>query len=244
MSYILDALRRADAERERGAVPSLQSQQFALLPGEGDAYERPRTLLWVIAGLAAALLAALAWNFFGRAAPVAAAPVPVVTAAAPPPVATPARPAPAVVAGLPGTSSPPVPPAAIAAAVPLPPAGTIRPTRRARNDAPPARLAPPSGATAADRSPGASAAGARGRDGAGDARIYAQRDLPEDIRRALPNVTVSGSTYSSDSANRMLMINGQIFHEGDPVTSGLVLQQIRRRAAVFAFRGYRYELAF
>ena len=37
MSYILDALRRADAERERGKVPGLQSQQHTTL----DADEAP-----------------------------------------------------------------------------------------------------------------------------------------------------------------------------------------------------------
>jgi len=38
MSYILDALRRADAERERGAVPSLHAKQYASLPSD----EEPR----------------------------------------------------------------------------------------------------------------------------------------------------------------------------------------------------------
>ena len=37
MSYILDALRRADAERERGTVPSLHTQQFGVLPGDDEA---------------------------------------------------------------------------------------------------------------------------------------------------------------------------------------------------------------
>ncbi|MEO7337891.1 MAG: general secretion pathway protein GspB [Caldimonas sp.] len=86
-----------------------------------------------------------------------------------------------------------------------------------------------------------------GRDAApaaNEPRILSVRDLPEDVRKSLPNVSVSGSTYSSDKASRMLMINGQIFHEGDAIASGLVLQQIRPRGAVFGFKGYRYEVAF
>ena len=78
----------------------------------------------------------------------------------------------------------------------------------------------------------------------GDGRIYALRDLPEEIRRTLPNVAVSGSTYSTDRASRMLMINGQIFHEGDVISNGLVLQQIKPRGAVFSFKGFRYETGF
>jgi general secretion pathway protein B len=42
----------------------------------------------------------------------------------------------------------------------------------------------------------------------------------------------------------MLMINGQIFHEGDVVSNGLVLQQIKPRGAVFSFKGFRYETGF
>ena len=37
MSYILDALRRADAERERGVVPSLQSQQHTVVEDDDAA---------------------------------------------------------------------------------------------------------------------------------------------------------------------------------------------------------------
>ena len=75
-------------------------------------------------------------------------------------------------------------------------------------------------------------------------RIVPQRDLPEDVRRALPNFKVGGSAYSSDPSSRMLMINGQIFREGDAVAGGLVLKQIRPKGAVFEFRGYRYEMGF
>ncbi len=44
MSYILDALRRAEAERERGAVPSLQSQQHTVTE-EDEAPARSRLML-------------------------------------------------------------------------------------------------------------------------------------------------------------------------------------------------------
>ena len=74
MSYILDALRRADAERERGAVPSLQSQQHTILEDDAVA-ARPRSLVWAVVALALALLAALAWNFLGGVPAPARAPV-------------------------------------------------------------------------------------------------------------------------------------------------------------------------
>ena len=61
------------------------------------------------------------------------------------------------------------------------------------------------------------------------------RELPEDVRRALPPITVNGSTWSNDSASRMLMIGGQIYHEGDSVAPGVALEHIKPHAAVLAF---------
>ncbi len=220
MSYILDALRRAEAERERGTVPSIHAQQFALVPGEDEAGGRPKALLWVIAGLAAALLAALAWNVLGRDATRAVAPAqapPSAIPAAEPSAALPAPP-------MPASSNRPAAPTMAASPAPLPVANAARSVRK------------PAGKAAA---PAASAGAA-----SSASRVATLRELPDEIRKTLPNVTVSGSTYSNDSANRMLMINGQIFHEGDEVASGLVLQQIKPRSAVFAYKGYRYEIAF
>jgi general secretion pathway protein B len=268
MSYILDALRRADAERERGAVPSLHAQQYASLPSDDEPRRGPKPMVWVVIGLSAALIAALAWNFLGREAPppvvAARAPEPVTAppAAAPaPPIPAPvaasapagAVPAPAAVAAAPVEAPKPVrkpvrrppPPAATTGTQPdgsrVPPAGTPAPPAPRGTEM--AALARGNDAATATRStdPGAAS---RPAEGGGDARIYALRDLPEEIRRTLPNVAVSGSTYSTDRASRMLMINGQIFHEGDVVSNGLVLQQIKPRGAVFSFKGFRYETGF
>ena len=275
MSYILDALRRADAERERGAVPSLHAQQYASLPSDDEPRRGPKPLVWVVIGLSAALIAALAWSFLGREAPA-----PVVAARAPepvaiPPAAVPVPPPASVAASAPAAATP------ASAAVAAAPAEAPKPVRKPVRRPPPARSASPDDARMADGSrmqaqPGAASRGtdvaalARGNDastggrkpspdgtrnaeptsaarpaeGSADARIYALRDLPEEIRRTLPNVVVSGSTYSTDRASRMLMINGQIFHEGDVVSNGLVLQQIKPRGAVFSFKGFRYETGF
>ena len=54
-----------------------------------------------------------------------------------------------------------------------------------------------------------------------------------------------GLKYSSaNKADRILIINGQVLHEGDAIAPGLMLEQIRLKAAVLAFKGYRYGIAF
>ena len=241
MSYILDALRRADAERERGAVPSLQSQHHAYVEDDAARPARPGALVWAVAGLSVAVLALLAWTLFGGSptpvarpvveGPVApapmAAPVPLPTSpsVAAPPSAAPTTAAPAAMA---------TPPVAEAPA----PVATPRPSARSHPDARrTARHAPETGGTKEN----AEAVTARA---PGEARIYKQIELPEDVRRDLPKLTIGGASYSGDAASRMVMINGQIFHEGDTLTPGLVLERIKLKSAVLSYKGYRYEVTF
>ena len=97
MSYILDALRRAEAERERGRVPTLQAQSGPTEPAGADvgsAWPRPapRGLGLGLAGLALLLSGAAGAYWWTRPAmlpPVAA------TRPAPPPLPLTAAPAPA-----------------------------------------------------------------------------------------------------------------------------------------------------
>ncbi|MGN6525450.1 MAG: hypothetical protein ACTHL8_03615, partial [Burkholderiaceae bacterium] len=62
MSYILDALRRADAERSRGSVPGLHAQS---LPDAEPAARNYRPIAWIAVGAGAVLVAAAAVVLFG-----------------------------------------------------------------------------------------------------------------------------------------------------------------------------------
>jgi len=95
MSYILDALRRAEAERERerGHVPGLHSQAGAVPAPEGDAPPAARGP-WVAVGVAAGIaVAGLAgWSLFGRTPEPVVVQVPVPVPVAKPEVVAPAPP--------------------------------------------------------------------------------------------------------------------------------------------------------
>jgi general secretion pathway protein B len=261
MSYILDALRRADAERERGAVPGLSSQQHAYVEDDASRPQRPRALVWAIVALAGALVVvAVAWNFLGGGspppatrpvvegsvspAPAPAAPVMLPTTpsvAAPSPeamtVTSPATAAPTQAApsqgGEPGPAATPAP--APRAAAKHPPEAK-RVARRGVEPEP-----APSANENAAQAKGAEPKAARAQ---GDARVYQQAELPDDVRRDLPKITIGGSSYSGDAASRMVMINGQIFHEGDQLAPQLVLERIKLKSAVLSYKGYRYEVTF
>lgn len=67
-------------------------------------------------------------------------------------------------------------------------------------------------------------------------------ELPPDIRQAVPKLVISGAIYSETAAHRMLIINGQVFHEGESPAPNLELEQIRPKTAVFNFKGQRFSM--
>jgi general secretion pathway protein B len=228
MSYILDALRKAEAERERGSVPNIHAQPaFAGAPARGA---RPRSRVWIavaVVGVLLVIAAALPWFFMADRsavpAPVAAAPAPVV-APTPVPMTMPAS--------------------AAAAPAKLPAPTTTPPAAAATAAAPPVQLAPVPVRKPRPAPAVASAATVAAAASATEERVYAMNELPDDIRRQLPGLSVGGSMYSTTPASRLVIVNGQVLHEGDRLTPELVLQQIRLKTAVFAFKGYRFTITF
>jgi general secretion pathway protein B len=67
-------------------------------------------------------------------------------------------------------------------------------------------------------------------------------ELPADLRAKLPALVVGGSVYSPVAASRMVILNGQVFREGDTPVEGLTVEQIGLKSTVLAFRGQRFEL--
>lgn len=254
MSYILDALRRAQAERGRGSVPGLHSPvpPMAGLPVAGQRPARP--LVWTLTALAVAAAAGGVgwWLWRMQAAPTASAVAPgattAVTAAAPAPAAAPAAPPEAATAAAPVVmaSAPQVQPAGAAAPAaeppappPEPPAAKIRPEppRAEPRKPPPARAERGATEVIAPRKPPARAEAAEN-----PAPVFAQADLPPAVREQLPTLQLAGVTYSTNPRYRMVIVNGQVLHEGDQAGPGLVLERIERERTVWAFRGYRYAL--
>lgn len=69
-------------------------------------------------------------------------------------------------------------------------------------------------------------------------------ELPPETRAQVPQLSVSGSTYSSNPAHRMLIVNGNVVREGQAVAPGLVLETITPRSAVFNHNGTRFNVNF
>jgi general secretion pathway protein B len=68
--------------------------------------------------------------------------------------------------------------------------------------------------------------------------------LPPEIRQRVPTLKLSGSILSPRRADRLLIVDGQVAHEGDAVAPGVVLEQILPRSAVFRFQQHRFEVPY
>jgi general secretion pathway protein B len=215
MSYILDALRRAEAERERerGQLPGLHSQPL----GASGAAPRSsaRTVLGVGAAVSAlALVAAGGWWWID---PRPTAPVGVATPV-PGPVASPA----------PSESPRPAP--------------AREPVARSAPAATAAAASRPSAAAPRQAAPAAAGASAAAAPLASNAHLPALAELPAELRGQLPRLVLTGLVHSPNPAQRMLILDGQLVREGDQPAPGLLLEEIRPQAAVFSFRGQRFSL--
>ena len=194
MSYVLEALRRAEAERQRGHVPGLHAQTLPSPEAVAAEPDRSSTRRGVwLAGLGLGLLALAVGGWMFARGTGADAVAPIAT------VAPPTAPVPVVV---------------------LPPPPAPAPVQRA-----PARAASPAAAEDANR-------------------VVPFDDLPEALRRQMPPMALGGATHSSEPSARMLIINGQIWREGDEPSPGLKLERIELRAAQFSFRNRRFEMAY
>ena len=230
MSYILDALKRADAERERGAVPGLHAQQTAALAAAPST--RARTRLWLISG-AVLTLSVLAAGLWLWRAPASEASLPAVQLAMVPPLVT--APAPALA---PAPAPAPLP-AATSVATPAPAITRTLPvvTPIAASPAPPVVVAPvPAAAPKAVASAPAAAPVVA-------PVVPLLSEMPEDFRRQIPALTITGAVYSEAPAQRLLLVNNLVLHQGDLAAPELSLEEIRPKSSVFSFRGTRFRVA-
>lgn len=210
MSYILEALKKSQAERQLGALPSIHAPQVQLQPAPDTSGKR-RLPLWL--GLGAACAVAAAWWWWPATTNVAPAPVAAVApvAGAPVPVTVPA-PVPVIA---------PLPAPVVAKTVPPPVVKTVTPPAAPA----PAPVPVPVTASSEEVIPGL-------------------RDLPEPIQRQIAPIVLGGYIYSKDPADRLLLIDKVLRHEGEEVAPGLVLEKLQPKAAIFSFKGYRYRVPY
>jgi general secretion pathway protein B len=212
VSFILDALRKSEHERQRSALPSLAHVPVAPPPAQ-----MPRWAVFVIAGLAAAVLVlGGAWwqssRTPGSSAPIAstAAPSVVIERSLP----------------LPVPSAPPARPQTTVAA-----SRSLADTAGGLANEPPAQPAqsPPSPAAPAP-APAADAAALPSA-----ASLIAQGVV-------LPPLRLELHGYAEQPSARFVFINGRKYGEGERLADGPDLVAVEPRGAVLSYAGRRFLL--
>ncbi|MES2126036.1 MAG: general secretion pathway protein GspB [Pseudomonadota bacterium] len=190
MSYILEALKKAQAERQLGAAPTIHATPLHVVADTGLPRRTVLALALPALALAGAVAALLLWRQPEGAAPAGQAPQ--------------GAPAPAT-------------------------AAVIVAPQRAPEPAPlrPAPLAPAPAIVAKAPAP------------ASDDALPTQRDLP-----TVPQLSVGGYIYSRDPADRLLVVDKVLRHEGEEVAPGLVLEKLLPKAAVMNYKGTRYRIPY
>jgi general secretion pathway protein B len=229
MSYILEALKKAQAERQLGNAPTVHAQQAVPVAPARAAGGRKPLLVGLGAG---ALVVAAGALFVWRQAPTAAPPARLVAARTP-------APAPVRASDALQVSAPPAP--ARVAEPPIAPApqGPAAPASVAQSAAAPApgRVAEPAAARPA---PPAQAAAKP----APEDNLPFLQQLPDAQQRDIPRVTFGGYMYSANPADRLLLVDKVLRHEGEEVAPGLVLEKLLPKAAVMNYRGLRYRVVY
>jgi len=247
MSYILDALKKSERERKRGTVPDVLTMQEGLQPSV------KKRSLWPVFVITALFLNAvlLLWWFAPWKADSQR------TAAVKPPVHT--QPQNSVKAE--------APPARAKEELPIPTAQdegihAVSPKSPAVTGTEVTKLPKPSSGLAPDRQ---SDPGARGKDSGkakkderreeslpaeqpiaalppAENRIYRVKELPEPLRKTLPDFSISAFLYSATPSSRMVRINGQMLHEGEELSPGLQLEEITPDGVIMSCRTYRFTI--
>ena len=198
MSYILDALQRAQSQREQGAVPGLHTPAAAPL----SARPRPTQTRWAIVATLLAAAAVLLYALWPQPTPT--------------PTSVPA-PAPAIT----------IPPAPMPEPVASNRDMSTRPaaTKAPATAAPPARTPPPLAP-------------------ASSAPLPTMAELPEEVRRLIPPLAITGAVQTQDPRNSLLLVNGQVLSPGAELAGDVVLESVAAHSAVLRMGSTRFRVTF
>jgi general secretion pathway protein B len=236
MSYILDALRKSDQQRQRGSTPTLLTVQATVTDPK-----RPKVLLnGVLAAVLICAGIAVGWLRPWQTKQAAPAAEPIVSTAPAPSTRLAAPTPPFGSPELSGQAERDLPTDQSNSAAQAAPrsAGTATPqdTPAHAHDEPPTPSSQPdTGMQVPDNTaPAGTAAEA-------EKRVVTLNELPPSVQREIPSLSISFHAYSNNPKERRVMINGSMVKQGEPLAPGLSLAQITPDGVILDYKGYRFQ---
>lgn len=223
MSYILDALKKSDQERQQGTSPHLYSIHSAALPGRNFAQLQLRRRLWLLVGGVLLFFTCLGiFLFLNRQS----APPPQSTVPNSSPTTSVEQPAKEVVRQNENQSA-----KQVIRQVADKSDDNLTQVIIKENSAVQRSITvedttlPPARVIANDDAPSS---------------FPQLKDLSAALQAEIPELQCVGHTYSEDPTKRMIIINGHILREGNTIAAGTHLSQITWEGVVIDFKGTRF----
>lgn len=72
-------------------------------------------------------------------------------------------------------------------------------------------------------------------------RIYNTEELPQSVQKNLPELIITVHLYSDDPSARMINTYGKTVREGQTVTDDLKLEEIAPDSVIFSYKGYKFR---
>ena len=263
MSYILEALKKAEIARNRGKAPELFAVQATQTSPAERGNQWTYIVIAVIAVNAAVLLTWLRpWQRHAPMVPSQIASATIDRHPAPEKAAPAATPAPAETAAEPLMVEPavqsPAAPGPVESKAPAPVLRSTPPSGKTIDSPKPSEAktspkAPGSSALresakagssakmAAQSPPDSPAPATPGATEANESGVIAFNELPPSIRQELGSMTVAVHMYSAKPADRFVSINDRPLREGDEINPGLMLERITYDGMILSYKGYRFR---
>jgi general secretion pathway protein B len=232
MSYILEALKKSDQQRQLGATPTLQATQVTV--------PAPKRPLFIYYGLLAAVLLGagiiIGWLRPWQpelpppvTEPIAAkSPISISQQTAPAPLTAPPEMLSKTAQEFPAPNLTP-------AGQPVPVTGAMKPNNPALDSSGTPSAAAPIPDKPMPEKP-ASIAGV-----AQEQKAILFDELPLQIQQEIPAMTVQLHSYSGNPSERLVYINSIRLREGESLMLGLRLEQITPDGMIFSYKGYRFK---
>lgn len=262
MSYILDALRKSEQQRQHGVAPRLLAVHAATAANTQPAFLKYGLIAVVLIGAGVVIGGLQPWQQAQRLSAAESTRAKMLEP----------RPRPSTAASLPGLPEiaresgleTPLQESLVAgkkpASAPAPEAATVEPDRDflARTPAPTPKLPPKSAALSKEtatpfreatpptremavpplqeKSADAAATGT-----AQEQKVISMAELPPAIQQEIPAMSIPVHTYSDTPKERVVGINDRLLQEGDYLAPGLKLEQIAPDGVIFSYRHYLFR---
>ncbi len=219
MSYILDALKKSDQERQQGNSPNLHSAHGPILPARPSSSPFKRSTFWLISGGVLLFCACITVLFFQFHSPLSEKNTTELTAA--PSVSSETKP----------PQAPPPEPASTGKVVDN---ATSAPLVTVREQDKVVLSIPVHGTST--EPPTALKTDAQ------QTSLPYLKDLSGILQAEIPTFHFAGHTYAENPAQRMIIANGKIVREGDVIAPYTYLKEITWEGVVIDYKGTRFRV--